>query len=466
MRKEVTFTSPVFQSAKKDLETSFQVDLESGEDDEALQDALSEEDDDGLTRGFSSCEVSSEGEDAGLRRRVVKRDSFKDAGPTSKRQCPRMPTKESFSESVQMGNVPSQNFSFGVQRTGPDLTNQQRLGTDLANQHAGFQRIVEAIADPDNVSRSIKLSASQMAIYCNISKGKCANGAVAKSAQMFAESFQSLDFGFVWYPFLCVGMLTFDFQRTISITMFQYEEWFTVAKRTNSIDMADFGRKAKTVPAPVLNSIAQLVGCVGQLLRVCQMVYVNPLVEAVDALRSFLMTQECMEADMGPEPIPTLVIWVNNRLGAIRQAFELDSPSRLQMVVESFDTAGSEYRRAMQECENKKWRAFQSSILFNKGKSGGDSDRPKKDKKDRGKRRGHEKLSDADRAKSKELFDICFKGMPKDGDKNVCFHNLTTAGCKVKACRLSHKLVSKGSLPDTVVEALTSLYGALRADLP
>ena len=124
MRKEVTFTSPVFQSAKKDLETSFQVDLESGEDDEALQDALSEEDDDGLTRGFSSCEVSSEGEDAGLRRRVVKRDSFKEMGPTSKRQCPRIPTKESFSDSVQMGNVPSQNFSFGVQRTGPDLTNQ------------------------------------------------------------------------------------------------------------------------------------------------------------------------------------------------------------------------------------------------------------------------------------------------------------------------------------------------------
>ena len=173
----------------------------------------------------------------------------------------------------------SHGANSGVQRNG--------VGLDLANQQAGFQRIVDAIADPDNVSRSIKLSASQATIYGNISKGKCANGAVARSAQMFAESFQSLDFGFVWYPFLCVGMLTFDFQRSISITMFQYEEWFTVAKRTNSIDMSDFGRKAKSVPAPTLKSIAQLVGCTDQLLRVCQLVHVKPLVEAIDALRSY-----------------------------------------------------------------------------------------------------------------------------------------------------------------------------------
>ena len=232
------------------------------------------------------------------------------------------------------------------------------MNTDLANQHAGFQRLVDAIADPDMVNRSIKLSASQMTIYGNISKGKCANGAVVTLAQAFAESFQSLDFGFVWYPFLCVGMLTFDFNRSISIAMFQYEEWFTVAKRTNSIDMTDFGRKAKTVPAPVLKSIAQLVGCMGQLLRVCQMVYVQPLVNAVDALRNFLMTQECMEADLGPDPVPSLVIWVNNRLAAIRQAFEVDSPSRIRSVVASFDTSGTEYRRVLQECENKKWRVF------------------------------------------------------------------------------------------------------------
>ena len=96
---------------------------------------------------------------------------------------------------------------------------------------------MDAISDPDKVSRSIKLGAPHMTIFSNISKGKCANGAVVRSAQEFAESFQSLDFGFTWYPFMCVGMLTFDFSRSLSITMFQYEEWFTVAKRTNNIDM-------------------------------------------------------------------------------------------------------------------------------------------------------------------------------------------------------------------------------------
>ena len=433
---------------KKALEASLTADLESGEDDEALQDNFSDEDDDGLTGGFG---FGGAGMDNSVPRRVVRQESFNDGAPQTKR--PRV-NLTSFATKAQ-----EQSLSHSaIPGTGIDLTNQQ----------AGFQRLVEAIADPDKVNRNIKLSASQMAIYNTITKGKCANGAVAQSAQLFAESFQSLDLGFVWYPFLCVGLLTFDFQRTVSITMFQYEEWFTVAKRTNTVDMSDFGRKAKTVTAPVLKSVAQLVGCIGQLLRVCQLVYVQPLVDAVDHLRTFVMTQECMELDMGPDPVPALVIWVNNRLAAIRQAFAMDSPFRLRLVVASMDTSGTEYRRVLQECESKKWRAFQASVTSGKRGDYTKGDAAHNPKKDKGKshRRGDDKLSTEERAKSKELFDICFKGMPKDGTKNVCFNNLTAAGCKVKACKLSHTLVAKASIPSAVATALSSLYGALREDLP
>ena len=90
----------------------------------------------------------------------------------------------------------------------------------------------------------------------------------------------------------------------------------------------------------------------------------------------------------------------------------------------------------------------------------------KKKGKGKGERKGNDKMSGADKAKHKELFDTCVKGIPKDGDKPVCFTNLTAAGCQVKACGLSHKLVDKTSLTDAVTKALTSLYGALRDDLP
>ena len=138
------------------------------------------------------------------------------------------------------------------------------------------------------------------------------------------------------------------------------------------------------------------------------------------------------------------------------------------MVVASFDAGGKEYRRILQECENKKWHAFQASVLGNKrGDNADKSDKAAKKKgKGKGARKEHEHLSTAEKVKNKALFDICVKGVSKDGDKSVCFHNLSAAGCQVKACHLSHKLVDKSSLTDAVTKALTSLYGVLRDDLP
>ena len=89
----------------------------------------------------------------------------------------------------------------------------------------------------------------------------------------------------------------------------------------------------------------------------------------------------------------------------------------------------------------------------------------KKQGKSKSDRKHHEKPSDLDKTKNKELFNICLKGVPKDGDKAVCFPNMSVAGCKVKACRLSHTL-PQSAMSETVTQALTSLYGALRGDLP
>ena len=136
------------------------------------------------------------------------------------------------------------------------------------------------------------------------------------------------------------------------------------------------------------------------------------------------------------------------------------------MVVASFNTGGTEYRRILQECERKKWRAFQASVLGTKRGDTADKGGKAAKKKGKGKDdRAHDTLSVADKAKNKELFALCLKGVPKDGDKAVCFPNMSAAGCKVKACRLSHTL-PKSAMPETVTQALTSLYGVLRDDLP
>ena len=112
------------------------------------------------------------------------------------------------------------------------------------------------------------------------------------------------------------------------------------------------------------------------------------------------------------------------------------------MVVASFDVGGTEYRRILQECERKKWRAFQTSVLGTK--RGGTADKGEKAAKKKGKGKGdrahNDTLSVADKAKNKKLFTVCLKGVPKDADKAVCFPNMSAAGCKVKACRLSHTL--------------------------
>ncbi len=65
--------------------------------------------------------------------------------------------------------------------------------------------------------------------------------------------------------------------------------------------------------------------------------------------------------------------------------YKIFSVMRMKMdsriVLASMDTSGYEYCRVMQESDNKKWRAFQSSVLSSKIKVGDNPDKPKKTRK-------------------------------------------------------------------------------------
>ena len=82
-RKVVQFHSPVAQRAQKLLDDSLLSEFESGEDDEDLQDPMSDEDEDGLTGGFSS--IGFAGMNEGTPIRGGKRESFNKAAPPTKR---------------------------------------------------------------------------------------------------------------------------------------------------------------------------------------------------------------------------------------------------------------------------------------------------------------------------------------------------------------------------------------------
>ena len=170
--------------------------------------------------------------------------------------------------------------------------------------------------------------------------------------QQWVESLQSLEFGLVWYPSFCCGMYSCEFSRTISIASFAFEDWLAAGLRDNSIDIADFSRKAKKHTPPVLKPLAQASACVGQFYRICW--FSNHAWLLLWTNRQFLVKQEATEADMGPDPVAAVVVWVDNRLYALRNAFAANSNRLLKQVLASFDTVAKEYRRVLQVCEAQK----------------------------------------------------------------------------------------------------------------
>ena len=339
-----------------------------------------------------------------------------------------------------------------VKRRKNSLSSQQLNNSDpLANERAQFRRIVDAISDPDkDGSRGFKTTTTQAMVFQNVSNGKCASGIIYSSPQQWVESLQSLDFGLVWYPSFCCGLSSFEFSRTISIASFAFEDWLTAGLRGNTFDMADFSRKAKKSVPPILKSLAQVSACVGQLYRLSLLIFKPRLSKALDRLRQFLVEQEVTESDLGPDPVAAMVVWVDNRLYALRTAFAANSKRLLDQVVASFDTVAKEYRRVIQICEAQKWRAREtvhgSNSFSNKFEAG----------KEKGARNRD----------SNKHFGTVLRGIPKRDNTPVCFNNLSAKGCKTKDCKRSHDLVAAESIAGDVVTAFTALYGPLRADLP
>ena len=323
----------------------------------------------------------------------------------------------------------------------------------LSNERSQLRRLVDAMSDPDkDTGRGFKTTSMQTLVFENISNGKCASGVPFVSPQQWVESLQSLEFGLVWYPSFCCGMYSFEFSRTISIASLSYDDWLSAGLRGNTIDMADFSRKAKKHEPPVLRSLAQVSACVGQLYRLALRVFKPRLASALDLLRQFLVEQEANEAELGPDPVAAIVVWVDNRLYALRNAFASNSPTLLKQVIASFDTVAKEYRRVLQVCEAQKWKARDTGSSSSRAST---STLPHKDKDGAGRSRDNRKH-----------FGVLLRGMPKLGDTPVCFTNLSAKTCTTKDCKRSHDLISADKIKGDVLTSFKALYGPLRSDLP
>ena len=126
---------------------------------------------------------------------------------------------------------------------------------------------------------------------------------------------------------------------------------------------------------------------------------------------------------------------MNNRLAAVRLVFELSSPSRLRQVVSSFETGGTEYRRVLQECERKKWRAFQTSVVGNK--CGDTADKGDKAAKKKGKGKGDRSQCPALTRSIIKHFSILASRVFSKTWTSPCFSTIWPRPVEIKRCEPS-----------------------------
>jgi hypothetical protein len=94
--------------------------------------------------------------------------------------------------------------------------------------------------------------------------------------------------GVIYYPTKCNGIFSFDFGQSVFIEEFGYLGWMEMSVQCRLIDMTDFSPKAKRPTLPKLNSIADLLACVGNLINLSIRVFKPEVVDEITHLKAFL----------------------------------------------------------------------------------------------------------------------------------------------------------------------------------
>jgi hypothetical protein len=91
----------------------------------------------------------------------------------------------------------------------------------------------------------------------------------------------------IYYPTKCKGIFSFDLGQTVFIEEFGYLGWMEMSVQCKLIDMSDFSPKAKRPTLPKLNSIADLLTFVDNLINLAIRVFKPEVVDEITRLQAF-----------------------------------------------------------------------------------------------------------------------------------------------------------------------------------
>jgi hypothetical protein len=153
-------------------------------------------------------------------------------------------------------------------------------------------------------------------MFSLISNGKYVNGVPYSDPTQFLSALCSLsrDLGVIYYPTKCKGIFSFDFGQSVFIEEFGCLGWMEMSVQCKLIDMTDFSPKAKRPSLPKLNSIADLLVCVDNLINLSIRVFKPEVVDEITCLRANLHRNqnEIKErVQQSPAIVERLADWTN-----------------------------------------------------------------------------------------------------------------------------------------------------------
>jgi hypothetical protein len=179
-----------------------------------------------------------------------------------------------------------------------------------------------------------KMSNTQLKLFVLISNGKCVNGVPYSDPTQCLSALCSFsrDLGVINYPTKCKGVFSFDFGQSVFIEEFGYLGRMEMSVQCKLIDMTDFTPKAKRPILSKLNTIANLLACVDNLINQSIRVFKPEVVDESTRDKAFLHRNrnEIKERILqSPAIVERLSDWTNDMLRRLRMGFEAGTSEML-----------------------------------------------------------------------------------------------------------------------------------------
>jgi hypothetical protein len=216
------------------------------------------------------------------------------------RHVPRDPRS---AHSASRSNIPVSSHSHSVNLSADAhnmvsvQSNQQAAGSSTnpmtsvslpSNQNLLVDYLRELKEEKDKAI--CKMSKTQLKLFGLISNGKCVNGVPYFDPTQFLSALCSFsrDLGVIYCPTKSIGIFSFDFGQSVFIEEFGYSGWMEMSVQCKLIDMTGFSPKAKHPTLPKLNTIADLLACVDNLINLLIRVFKPGVVDEITRLKAFL----------------------------------------------------------------------------------------------------------------------------------------------------------------------------------